>query len=172
MNEKLAMIYQRRSIRKFQENQVDRDTLVELVKAGMAAPSACGNQPWEFVVVDDPEIMLTFRKRMTDGPYPAPAAIVVCHNPKVSLQPRCDAFWVQDCSAAVENILIAAVGLGLGTLWLGVYPREEKAAIVREIVHLPEDVIPLAVLYVGYPDEQKEARTKYVEDRVHWQHYQ
>ena len=171
MDEKLAMIYKRRSIRKFREEALEKETLLELVKAGMAAPTACNNQPWEFVVVDDPEIMLTFRKRMKDGPYNAPAAIVICFSPHMSRQSRCDRYWVQDCSAATENMLVAAVGLGLGAVWLGVFPNEEKVSIVREIVHLPDNVTPMAVIYAGYPAEEKEAHTKYEERRVHWQVY-
>lgn len=171
MKEILDTIYRRRSIRKYQEKPVEREKLVDLLKAGMAAPSACNHQPWEFVAVDDPQVMALFHTRMKYGQYNAPAAIVVCHNPELGKQPRCDRFWVQDCSAAIENMLIAAVGLGLGTVWLGVYPNEETIPIVREIAQLPEGVTPLAVIYVGYPGEEKEAHTKYEERRVHWQVY-
>lgn len=171
MDNILESIYKRRSIRKYQDKPVEREKLVDLLKAGMAAPSACNNQPWEFVAVDDPQVMAQFHARMKFGPYNAPAAIVVCHNPEMSRQPRCDRFWVQDCSAAVQNILVAAVGLGLGTVWLGVYPNEETIPTVKDLVNLPEHVIPLAVIYVGYPSEEKEAGTKYEERRVHWQVY-
>ncbi len=171
MNEILETIYRRRSIRKYQPKPVEPEKLVTLLKAGMAAPSARNDQPWEFVVVDREDVMAQFHTRMKFGPYNAPAAIVVCQNPRVGKSPKGNPFWVQDCSAAIENILIAAVGLGLGTVWLGVYPNEETISIVKEIVHLPEHVTPLAVLYVGYPDEQKDAHTKYDEARIHWQTY-
>jgi nitroreductase len=171
MTDILETIYKRRSIRKYKEKPVEKEKLIDLLKAGMAAPTACNNQPWEFVVVDDPDVMEQFHTRMKYGQYNAPAAFVVCHNPHIGRQQSCNRFWVQDCSAAVENILVAAVGLGLGTVWLGVYPNEETIPTVKEIVNLPEQVTPLAVLYVGYPGEEKESHTKYEERRVHWQVY-
>jgi nitroreductase len=78
---------------------------------------------------------------------------------------------VQDCSAAVENILIAAAGLGLGTVWIGSYPKEDAMAIEREILGIPDSIFPLALIYVGYPDEERPARTQYEQSRVHWQKY-
>jgi nitroreductase len=167
----LETIFKRRSIRKYQDRPVEREKLVTLLKAGMSAPTASNNQPWEFVVVDDPGVMEQFRTRMKYGPYNAPAAIVVCHNPAIGKAQRSNRFWQQDCAAAVENILIGALGLDLATVWLGSYPNEETAAIVKEIVQLPEGIIPMAVLYVGYPAEVKEARTQFEETRVHWQNY-
>lgn len=171
MTDILETIFKRRSIRKYDGKPLEREKLVMLLQAGTAAPSACNNQPWEFVAVDDPAVMDQFRTRMKYGPYNAPAAIVVCYNPQIGQSPDCNPFWEQDCTAAVENILIAAVGLGLGTVWLGTHPKEDAIAIVREIVRLPEHVTPLAVIYVGYPAEQKEARSKYKEALVHWQQY-
>ncbi len=171
MSDILEIIFKRRSIRKYEERPVEREKLVSLLQVGMAAPTASNNQPWEFVVVDDAAVMEQFRTRMRYGSYNAPAAIVVCHNPDIGKAQRSNRFWQQDCSAAVENILIAALGLDLGTVWLGVYPNEETVSIVREIVKLPEQIIPMAVLYIGYPAEVKDARTQYEERRVHWQQY-
>ena len=171
MNEVMRTIFQRRSIRKYQNKAVEEEKLVLLMQAAMAAPSARNNQPWEFVVITKPEKMAEFRKGMKYGNYNAPAAIVVCSSPKVMQNSDAQKYWIQDCSAAVENILIAAVSLGLGTVWLGVYPKEETIQTVREIVSLPEEITPLAVLYVGYPDEDKEAQTRFEESRVHWQEY-
>ncbi|MEM5774140.1 MAG: nitroreductase family protein, partial [Anaerolineaceae bacterium] len=144
---------------------------LSLLKAGTAAPSACNNKPWEFVAVDDPAVMEQFHTRMKFGPYNAPAAIAVCYNPQVGGRAACNAFWQQDCAAATENILIAAVGLGLGTVWLGAYPADDAAAVVKEILHLPEEVIPMCLIYVGYPAEEKEPRTQYDEKIIHWQRY-
>jgi nitroreductase len=171
MTDILETIFKRRSIRKFQDKPVEQEKLVTLLKAGMAAPTASNNQPWEFVVVDDPAVMEQFRTRMKYGPYNAPAAIVVCHNPNIGKAQRSNRFWQQDCAAAVQNILIGALGLGLATVWLGSHPNEETAAIVKEIVHLPEEIIPMAVVYIGYPAEEKESRSQYEEVRVHWQKY-
>ena len=171
MTDILETIFKRRSIRSYEDRPVEREKLIQLLRAGTAAPSACNNQPWEFVAVDEPAVMEQFHTRLEDGPYNAPAAIVVCYNPQVGQTQRCDRFWEQDCSAATENIHIAAVGLGLGTVWLGVHPIEETISIVKDIVKLPEHVTPLAVIYVGYPAEKKEPRTKYNESIIHWQEY-
>jgi nitroreductase len=167
----LETIFKRRSIRKYQERPVEKEKIEKLLKAAMAAPTACNNQPWEFVAVTDEPVMVQFRARMRYGAYNAPAAIVVCENPRIGSSQDCERYWVQDCSAAIQHMLIAAVALGLGTVWLGTYPNGDTMATVREIAGLPQDITPLAVIYVGYPDEEKEARTQYEETRVHWQRY-
>jgi nitroreductase len=138
----------------------------------MAAPTAANSQPWEFIVVTEPERMERLHQRLYAGHYNSPAAIVVCGNPEIANNSAGRQYWVQDCSAAVENMLIAAVGLGLGTVWIGVYPLPSVMKPVREILSIPETVFPLAVVYVGYPFEEKPARTQYNEHRVYWQQYE
>ena len=137
----------------------------------MAAPTAMNCQPWEFVVVTDPKKLAQFRSRLIFGNRNAPAAIVVCGNPALSSNPAARLFWVQDCSAAAENIMIAAVGLGLGTVWIGVHPVTNFVKTVRAIVSIPKKVTPLCIIYVGYPESEKPARTQYDEKRVHKQKY-
>jgi len=171
MNPIIETIFQRRSIRKYTDQQVEPEKLDILLKVGMAAPSAMNCKPWEFVVITDPEKLSQFRSRLIFGNRNAPAAIVVCGNPSLSLNPAARLFWVQDCSLAGENILIAAESLGLGTVWVGVHPVGEFVRVVREIAGLPKRVIPLGLIYVGYPMEDKPARTQYDERRVHWQKY-
>ena len=130
----------------------------------MAAPSASNRQPWHFVVVTD----LGTRAALAEShPYAkmllqAPLCIVPCGDPGIS-----DAYWVQDVSAATENILLAAVGLGLGAVWCGVHPRAERVAAVREVLGIPEGIVPFALVAVGHPAEAKEARTQYDAARVH-----
>jgi len=172
MNPILEAIFQRRSIRKYTDQPVEMEKLDLLLQAGMSAPSAMNCKPWEFVVVTDPEKLAQFRKRLLYGNRNAPAAIVVCGNPSLTINPASRQFWVQDCSAATENILIAAVGLGLGTVWVGVHPVGEFVRVVQEITGLPKHVTPLGLIYVGYPAEEKPARTQYDERRVHWQKYE
>jgi nitroreductase len=172
MPEILDIIFKRRSIRAYTEQAVEQELLVQLLQAAMAAPSACSSRPWEFVVVTDPEIMAEMRQGMRFGPYDAPAAICVCANLKIANNSAAKHYWVQDCTAAVENILIAAAGLGLGTVWLGVYPLEPVMRAVRQLFSIPGEVIPLAVIYVGYPAEEKPPRTSYDEHRVYWQQYE
>ena len=170
-NPTLETILHRRSIRKYTDQSVEPEKLDLLLQAAMAAPSAMNCKPWEFVVVTDPDKLALFRSRLIFGNRNAPAAIVVCGNPRLSTNPAARLFWVEDCSAATENILIAAVGLGLGTVWVGVHPVAEFVRIVREISGLPKHVTPLGLIYVGYPAEEKPSRTQYDASRVHWQRY-
>jgi nitroreductase len=161
----------RRSIRAYQDKPVERAVLVRLLEAAMAAPTACNAQPWEFVVVDMEEGMAELRRILPFGKYNAPAAIVVCGSEKKALNNCAEKYWVQDCSAALENILVAATGMGLGSVWMGVYPIEERILAVRAALDLPAPVTPLGVVYVGYPGEEKEPRTQYEDGRVHWGKY-
>jgi nitroreductase len=170
-NPTLESIFHRRSIRKYTEQMVEAEKLDLLLQAAMAAPSAMNCKPWEFVVVTDPDKLVSFRTRLIFGNRNAPAAIVVCGNPRLSTNPAARLFWVEDCSAATQNILIAAASLGLGTVWVGVHPVADFVRIVREIAGLPRHVIPLGLIYVGYPVEEKLSRTQYAADRVHWQIY-
>jgi nitroreductase len=167
----LDQIMARRSIRKYHEKPVEKEKIQQLLQAAMSAPSAMNIKPWEFVVVTKPEVMNEFRAALMFGKHNAPAAIAVCGNISFFKHPMASKFWVQDCSAATENILLAAVGLGLGTVWLGVHPIHNYSKRVANILKLPEHVKPLNVIFVGYPAEEKPARTQYDPDRVHWEIY-
>jgi nitroreductase len=164
----LSNLFARRSIRKFDQGQVTDEQVDLLLQAAMAAPSAGNRKPWHFVVVRDPE---TRRKIAASHPYAkmaveAPVVIVPCGQPELSFADR-PAFWVQDLSAATENILLAAVALGLGAVWCGVFPNEERVVEARAILGLPGDVTPLCYVPVGVPGEEKEPRTQYDGARVH-----
>lgn len=167
----LDQIMARRSIRQYQQRPVEKEKLDILLQAAMAAPSAMNIKPWEFVVVTDPLKMEEFRSALRFGKHNAPAAIAVCGNISFFKHPMASRFWVQDCSAATQNILLAAVGLGLGTVWLGVHPIHNYGKQVSKILNLPDHVKPLNVIYVGYPAEEKPARTQYDPGRVHWENY-
>jgi nitroreductase len=171
MNPTLETIFSRRSIRKYTDQPVEPEKLDLLLKAAMAAPSAMNCKPWEFIVVTDPEKLAQFRRRLIFGDRNAPAAIVVCGNPALSTNPAARLFWVQDCSAATENMLIAAVGLGLATVWIGVHPVAKFVKTVRAIMSIPGNVTPLCIIYVGYALEGKPARTQFEPQRVHYQEY-
>jgi nitroreductase len=164
-------IYTRRSIRRYQEKPVEKEKIEWLLKAAMAAPSAMNIKPWEFVAVTDPDVMAKIRSSLMFAKFNAPAAIAVCGNTSFFKHANATRFWVQDCSAATQNILLAAVSLGLGTVWLGVHPVHVFTKRISEILALPKHVIPLNVIYVGYPAEEKPARTQYDERRVHWESY-
>ncbi len=165
------IIYARRSIRKYQEKPVEEEKLELLLKAAMAAPSGMNIKPWEFVVMTDPDVLGEIRAALMFAKFNAPAAIAVCGNLSLFKNVKASRFWVQDCSAATQNILLAAVGLGLGTVWLGVHPVHVFEKRISAILELPEHVTPLNVIYVGYPAEIKPARTQYDPGRVHWQAY-
>jgi len=164
-------IFARRSIRKYQEQPVEPEKLELLLQAAMAAPSAMNFKPWEFVVITDDGTLSKIRSALRFGKYNAPAAIVVCGNISTFKNPKASRFWVQDCSAATENILLSAVDLGLGTVWLGVHPIHNYIKRISELLGLPDHVIPLNVIYVGYPAEEKPARSQYDPKRVHWEKY-
>jgi nitroreductase len=129
----------------------------------MAAPSASNRQPWHFVVVTDREMLRALTRAHPFGKMLGHAglAIAVCGDPAKS------DWWVQDCSAATENILLAAVGLGLGAVWLGSHGRPERESAVREVMGIPERMGILSLLSIGHPAEEQEARTQYEEARVH-----
>lgn len=170
--EVLDAIYKRRSIRQYLDQEVDQETILTLLKAATAAPTAANYQPWEFIVVTEKERLEKLRNELAFGKYNAPVAIVVCGNLELALKGPDQEMWVQDCSAALENILLAATGLGLGAVWIGVYPVENRVTALKKLYNMPEQVIPMSVVYVGYPAEEKEGRTQFDEKRVYWQEYE
>ncbi len=162
----LEAIRTRRSIRKYTADPVSEADLRELLEAAMSAPSAGNEQPWEFIVIDDRE---TLDAIPAFHPYAAmlkqaPAAILICGDLE---REKYRGFWVQDCSAAIENLLLAAHGKGLGAVWLGVYPVEDRVAATRELFGLPPHVVPLAFIALGHPAEEKGPADRYNETRVH-----
>lgn len=167
----LDTIYMRRSIRVFQRRKLEQEILIELLKAGMAAPSASNSRPWEFVLVTDENLLDQLQSGLPYGKYNAPAAVVVCANLAIAGNESAYRFWVQDCSAASENILIAAAGMGLGTVWTGAYPKEDIMQTLRGILSIPAEIFPLNLIYIGYPAEDKDARTQFEEKRIHWNRY-
>jgi len=168
MNEVLRTIESRRSIRKFTDQPVDQETLTLLMKAAMAAPTAMNAQPWEFVVITEKKVIDRLRKYMMFGKMKAAAVICVLGSRRKQKNKAGDLFWVQDCSAATQNILLAATSLGLGAVWVGVHPVFIFQQTVSAILNLPERVTPLNLIYIGYPAEEKEPRTQYEAERVQW----
>lgn len=130
----------------------------------MAAPSASNRKPWHFVVVTDRQKLDALAEAHPYGKmlFEAPLCIGVCGDTTISQR-----FWVQDCSAATENLLIAAAALDLGAVWLGVHPSKERVAEISKVLSIPENIVPLNLISIGHPAEQKEPRTQYDEARVH-----
>jgi nitroreductase len=172
MTELLELILRRRSIRKFTDKPLSEEQITSLLEAAMAAPTAVNAQPWEFVIVTDKAILDKFRGALMFAKHNYTAVICVCGSPRMQKNKAGDRFWVQDCSAATENILLAATALGLGSVWIGVYPVSIFVRQIKEILNIPHDVTPLNLIGLGYPAEQKESRTQYDEKRIHWQLYE
>ena len=160
----IQLLLKRRSIRKYSGEPVDDHELTLLLEAAMAAPSAKNSKPWHFVVVRDREML----KKLSEAhPYgkmlaEAAAAIAVCGDMNVAPD-----YWIQDCSAATENILIAVAALGLGAVWLGCHPRPERVTAIRGVLGIPEHIGVLSLISIGHPGEAKEPRTQYDKSRVH-----
>lgn len=164
-NGKIAIdnIMTRTSIRSFTDRQVSADTIEMLLRAGMAAPTAVNKQPWHFVVINDREVMdkLGGEGRQSQMWKESPLAIAVCGDMEKALEGPAQAFWVQDCSAATENILLAAHALGLGAVWTGCYPMVERMTNVSQVLNLPDNLVPLCVIVMGYPNESPEPKDKW-----------
>lgn len=166
----LTAIATRKSIRKFDPlRAVEDDKVEKILKAAMAAPSAMDRRPWEFIVVKDRALLQRLGERL---PYSrvgngAQLAIVVCGALDNGLPGRGKEYWIHDCSAATMNILLAAHGLGLGAVWTGVFPGEERIAIVREILSIPEGYAPLNIIPVGYPAEDPAVKNKWNPAKIH-----
>jgi nitroreductase len=163
----LELIMRRRSIREYAKRPVGQEQITRLLQAAMAAPSGRDARPWEFVVVTDAERRrrLSQTHQFSAMAAAAPVVFVVCGRPDVS------PYWVEDCSAATENLLLEATSLGLGGVWVGIYPGEAREAHVRAVVDLPEEVRPLCLVPVGYPAEPLPARTRFEAARVHHNHF-
>lgn len=163
----LENIAERKSVRKYLNKSVEEDKIDAMVKAGMAAPSGMDRRPWEFVVVTDREALdsmaakLPYAKMLTN----APLAIVVCGDTTRS------SYWYLDCSAATQNVLLAAEALGLGAVWTAAYPYEDRIDVVRQNTGLPENIVPLCVIPIGYPDGPQKAKDKFDLQRVHRNKY-
>ncbi len=172
MSEALRPILERRSCRSYTAEPVSEEALRTLLRAGMAAPSARNSQPWEFLVLRDLE---TKAAVSAAGPYwgmlkDAPLGIVVLANLEGYQASNTD-YFIQDCSAAAENILLAAQAMGLGGVWLGLYPNEQRVEAVRRICNIPQDVIPAVLLSVGHPAKMPHPHTTFHDEKVHYDSY-
>ncbi|MBU0494462.1 MAG: nitroreductase family protein [Chloroflexi bacterium] len=164
----IDIIFARRSIRQYTDEPVTAKQVRTLLEAGMAAPSASNRQPWHFVAVTQRETLQALADAHPFGKMLAGAAlaIAVCADPAISSK-----YWIQDCSAASENILVAGAALGLGGVWLGCYPNDERVAPIRRVLGIPDDIQVLSLLSIGHPAETKPSRTQYDEVRVHPGHW-
>ncbi len=164
----LGFIFGRRSIRVYTPGEVSDEVVQKLLEAAMAAPSAVATDPWRFVVIRSRELLSRIAAELPNGGMLADAAvgIAVCGDLEAA-HDRQLSYLLQDCSAAMENLLLAAHALGLGACWLGVHPREKRVGALKQILRLPPSVIPVACVALGWPGEEKEARTRFRKEYVH-----
>ncbi len=161
-------LFARRSIRQYAPGEVTDAQITTLLKAAMAAANAGNRQPWHYIVVRE----AAMRKRIAEKhPYAGMAAqaavvIIPCGEPGASF-PNMNDFWIQDLAASTQNLLLAATGLGLGAVWCGVHPNAERVQAIRELLGIPEHIVPFCVVCIGQPGEQKEPRTQYNAGRIH-----
>jgi len=165
--EALESIFNRRSIRRYSSRKVEKEKIIKIIEAGMFAPSAHNRQPWHFVPTNDRGTMLEIADK---HPYAkmlktADWAILVCGD--LNLESS-SGYLAVDCAAATENMMLAAYSLGLGTVWIAVYPREERIRMMREIFKLPANIEPISLIAVGYPDEKKPKPNRFNPSRIHW----
>lgn len=170
MNQTLETIFNRSSIRSYSDKQVEKDQIMTLLRAGMSAPSAVNKQPWEFIVIDDKDLMGKIGDEFKNAGMvkKASCAIIVCGDMNLTLGGDVQEFWVQDCSAATENILLAAHSMGLGAVWCGVYPNPERVEALKNLLSLPDNIVPLNIIPIGVREKEQEPKDKWKEDRIHW----
>ncbi len=162
----LEAIHSRRSIRRYEDRPVPEELVRKLLAAASSAPSARNQQPWQFVVIDDRQMLGEIAEVNPNAQMARRAllAILVCGDLGLETSPG---YWVVDCAAAVENMLLAAHALGLGAVWTGVYPRQERMDGLRQIARLPEGIMPHSLVVLGYPAEHPVPQDRFRPERVH-----
>lgn len=164
----LDNIATRTSVRDYEARPVEKEKIEKMLRAAMAAPTAMNKQPWHFVVVDQRNVLDALAGA---NPYAkmlkkAPLAIVVCGNTDKMIEGGGRDFWIQDASAATENLLLAAHAMGLGAVWTGAYPSEERCISISKVLSLSDNLVPLNMIVVGYPAEQPQPKQKFKEENV------
>jgi nitroreductase len=169
ISDALTVIHNRKSVRQYSDEPVTKEQIELLLKAGMAAPTAGNRQPWHLIAIMDKEVLVDLTEYLPYGQMlnEAAAAIIVCGDlSKVNKDgPE---YWVQDCSAVTQNILLAVEAIGLGAVWIGVYPSEQRTEDIIMAMDLPEDIIPLSVISIGYPFGKDDPKDKWDPDKVTW----
>jgi nitroreductase len=168
-NETIKTIKSRKSVRHFTGDAVSKEDLKKLLEAGMSAPTAVNKQPWSFVAVTDRKTLDALADKLPSAKmlFQAGAAIIICAIPEKAYD-KIKEFAVIDCSLAGENILLSAESLGLGALWTASYPDPARMSTVREILNIPDDIIPLCVIPIGKPTGEDKPKEKFDESNIHW----
>jgi nitroreductase/flavin reductase (DIM6/NTAB) family NADH-FMN oxidoreductase RutF len=164
-------IMTRTSVRSYQDRPIEDEKVEKMLQAAMAAPTAANKQPWKFIIIKDKNTLKTIADHfhtMTMAAQ-APMAIVVCGDMSLTLDRDGRDYWIEDTSAATENLLLAAHSMGLGAVWCGIYPQMERVKYLSELLKLPEDIVPLNVIPVGYPAEDPAPKDKWKPESVHYE---
>lgn len=166
-NAAIENILTRKSVRSYENHPIEKEKIDWMLRAGMAAPSGMDRRPWEFIVVTD---RAKLNEMAANLPYAkmlnqAPCAIVVCGDSSRS------SYWYLDCSAATQNILLAAESLKLGAVWTAAYPYEDRMEVVMNTLGLPENILPLCVIPIGYPSGENAPKDKFDEKKIHYERY-
>ncbi len=163
----LETILSRTSIRKYKDTPVEDVKVETMLRAAMAAPSAMNRQPWHFVVVTDRQLISQLSRQAGQSPL----LIVVCGDLGKTGEGRGQEFWIQDASAATENLLLAAHAMGLGAVWTAQWPMDNRYKDTQRLLSLPETVMPLSMVIIGYPDEQLQPKDKWKPENVSYNKY-
>ncbi len=166
----LQAIEKRRSIRQFQDKTISAQDINTLLKAAMLAPTARNCQEWEFVVIKDRIVLNALKEAHPHAQMlsTADCAIAVCADTKREWE---SGYWMGDCAAATQNILLAATDMGIGSVWLGVYPNEERMKKIAEVLRLPENIKPFNIIALGYPAEEKGDVDRFDPKKVHYERW-
>jgi nitroreductase len=156
----------RRSIRKYKDQEIGKFEMDKILKAAMYAPSAMNLQAWQFIVIDDKEILVDTIKSI---PYAemlrqSGAAIIVCGDSSVE---KNESWLLQNCSAAIQNILLSSHGLGIGSCWIAIHGMEDVYKNIKAQFALPENIVPVSLISLGYPDEEVKTEERFKQDKIH-----
>jgi len=157
----------RRSIRKYKDQKISKENLDKILKAAMYAPSAMNLQAWRFIVIDDKEILVDTIKSI---PYAemlrqSAAAIIVCGDSSVE---KNESWLLQNCSAAIQNILLSAHGLGIGSCWIAIHGMDDIYINTKAQFNLPDNIVPVSLISLGYPDEVVKTEERFNQDKIHF----
>jgi len=163
-NSAIENMLNRKSVRKYSDKEVEQEKIDLILKSAMSAPSAMNKQPWEILVVTDKKKLEQISKDIPNASYSKSSqlVIIVCGDKKIN-----EKFWIQDCCAVTENILLSVESLELGAVWCAVYPFEDKVEKIQKLFNMPENVIPLNVIPIGYPANKENSKQKYDSNKIH-----
>lgn len=166
-----SVVKNRTSVRQWENKPVAKADIEDLLRAAMAAPTAVNKQPWRFLVITDAAERNALADKVERGGMyrDAPVLIVVCGDMDAALEGEAREFWVQDCSAATENLLLAVTAKGLGAVWTGVYPIQKRTQALQQALGLPQNIVPLDVVLIGYPKDTPKPKDKWKPENIHWE---